>query len=166
MFPQAATVDPDRLIALLPLAEPTGTRHVGANDVDNIEAFAAALARQDYMGDTGWSRAAAVAQLRAALLLLEAQVPAAVRPRLLVATGSLALMAGYLSFQADDHDAARRLWAVGLDLAHDSGDPRGADLTVYLLYDMGLQAVELDRPDEALRFVQLGHTSLPRGHSR
>ncbi|MGH3832720.1 MAG: hypothetical protein ACRDRS_20160, partial [Pseudonocardiaceae bacterium] len=54
------------------------------------------------------------------------------------------------------HDAARRLWLIGLDLARAAEHPQAGDLTVYLLADMALQAVRLGRADEALRLVHLG----------
>ncbi len=152
-----AGVDVARLIALLPQAEPTGTRHVGAADVEAIEQATAAFSRQDHAHGSGLICHAAVAQLRVVLPLLDAQVNPEVRPQLLIATARLAMQAGWMSFDAKRHDAARRLWMIGLGLARDAADhPLGSDLTVYLLFDMALQAVHLQRPDEALRLVQIG----------
>ena len=150
-------LDIDRLTALLPHTEPTGTRHVGAADVEAIEQATIAFRRQDFAHGSGLARDTAVAHLRATLPLLNAQTRPEVRPRLLIATAHLALMAGYMSFDVKQHDAARRLWLIGLDLTRAAEDPRGSDLTVYLLYDMALQAVHLGRPVEALRLVHLGH---------
>ncbi|MGH3833958.1 MAG: helix-turn-helix domain-containing protein, partial [Pseudonocardiaceae bacterium] len=153
-----AGLDIDRLTALLPQSEPTGTRHVGAADVEAIEQATTAFVRRDFAQGSGMVRDAAVTQLRVTLPLLSAQTGPEVRPRLLLATAHLALMAGYTSFDVNQHDAARRLWMIGLNIARAADHPRGSDLTGYLLYDMALQAVQLGRPKEALRLVYLGHT--------
>jgi len=62
-----------------------------------------------------------------------------------------------------DHDGARRLWLIGLELARETDDPRGPDLTVCTLMDMTAQALSLGRPDEATRLVQLGHATVGNG---
>ncbi|MGH4008637.1 MAG: helix-turn-helix domain-containing protein [Pseudonocardiaceae bacterium] len=154
-----AGLDIDRLTALLPYADPTGIRHVGASDVAVIEQATAAFIRQDFATGSGPIRDVAVAQLRSVLPLLGAEVAPELRSRLSVATAHLAMQAGWMSFEVNQHEAARRLWMIGLDVARNSGDPRGSDLTGYLLYDMALQAVHLGRPDEALDLVQLGHAT-------
>jgi len=155
----AAGLDIGRLTALLPHAEPTGSRHIGLADVKAIEQATATFRRQDFIQGSGLSQAAVVAQLQSVLPLLDTQTRPEVRPRLLVATADLALQAGYMSFEVMKHDAARRLWLIGLEIARATENPCGGDLTVYLLYDMALQAVHLGRPAEALRLVHLGHAT-------
>ncbi|MGH3908536.1 MAG: hypothetical protein ACRDTE_30770 [Pseudonocardiaceae bacterium] len=98
------------------------------------------------------------------LPLQDAQVAPEVRPRLMLATADLATQAGWLSFVGNDHDAARRLWMIALDLARTADHPLGADLTVYLLADMVLQAVKLHRPDEALHLARVGHSAAVGPH--
>ncbi len=159
-----AGVDIPRLLALLPEAEPTGTRHVGVADVEAIEAATAVFSAQDFAQGSGLARDTAVAQLRSTLPLLGAQTRPEVRTRLYLATARLATQAGWMSFDVTQHDAARRLWVIGLNLARVTGDPWGSDLTVYLLADLALQAVHLDRPQEALRLVHLGHTAAVSAH--
>jgi transcriptional regulator with XRE-family HTH domain len=147
-----------RVLALLPQAEPTGTRHVGASDIDVIEELTASFARQDFAHGSGPIRDGAVAQLSTVLPLLDAQASAEVRSRLLVATARLAMMTGWMSFQVRRHADARQLWLVGLEVARDArdaGHPLGSDLTAYLLFDMALQAVHLGRPEEALRLIKI-----------
>lgn len=128
-----AGVDVDRLTALLPAAEPTGARHVGASDVEVIEQSTAAFVRQDFVTGAGPIRDLAVAQLRATLPLLGAEMTPEVRPRLYLATACLATQAGWMSFQVNQHDAARRLWLIALDIARDADHPLGADHTVFVL---------------------------------
>lgn len=147
----------DRLIALLPHAEPTGTRHIGLADVEAIERATAEFVRHDFAQGGGLHRDAAVAQLHATLPLLGAQINPEIRPRLYLAAARLATQAGWMSFDVTQHDAARRLWVIGVDIARHAEDPRSADLAVYVLYDMALQAVHLGRPEEALRLIHLGH---------
>ncbi|MGH3871555.1 MAG: hypothetical protein ACRDSR_08600 [Pseudonocardiaceae bacterium] len=157
-------LDIDRLIALLPQADPTGTRHIGVADVETIEQATAAFVRQDFAHGSGIARDAAVAHLHATLPLLGAQVSSELRPRLLLATGRLAMQAGWMSFDVEQDDAARRLWMIALDIARAADHPQSSDLTVYVLYDMALQALHLGRPDEALRLVYLGHAVATGSH--
>ncbi|MGH3772590.1 MAG: hypothetical protein ACRDRW_14540 [Pseudonocardiaceae bacterium] len=105
-----------------------------------------------------------MAQLRATLPLLRAKVTTEVRPRLLVATAHLALQGGWMSFDSNRHDAARRLWMIGLSVAREADHPQGTDLGVYLLHDLAQQAVHLGRPREALSLVHLGHITAVSSH--
>ncbi len=43
-----------------------------------------------------------------------------------------------LSFEVNQHDAARRLWMIALDIARAADHPLGTDQTVFVLYDMAL----------------------------
>ncbi|MGH3871103.1 MAG: helix-turn-helix domain-containing protein [Pseudonocardiaceae bacterium] len=159
-----AGLDVDRLTALLPHADPTGTRHVGASDVAVIEQATAAFVSQDFATGAGPIRDLAVAQLRSVLPLLGAQMAPEVRPGLYLATARLATQAGWLSFEVNQHDAARRLWMIALDVAREADHPQGSDLIVFVLYDMALQAVDLGRPQEALRLVHLAHAATTGTH--
>ncbi|MDQ2792143.1 MAG: helix-turn-helix domain-containing protein [Actinomycetota bacterium] len=159
-----AALDIDRLTALLPHADPTGARHVGASDVAVIEQSTAAFSSQDFATGAGPVRDVAVAQLRAVLPLLGAQMTPEVRPRLYLATARLATQAGWMSFQVNQHEAARQLWMIALDITRDADHPLSTDQTVFVLYDMALQAVALGRPDEALRLAHLGHAAAAGSH--
>jgi transcriptional regulator with XRE-family HTH domain len=160
----AAGLDIDRLIALLPHTDPTGIRHVGGSDVEVIEQATAAFVHQDFATGAGPVRELAVAQLRATLPLLGAQIPPEMRPRLYLATARLATQAGWMSFEVHQHEAARQLWVIALNVARDADHPLGTDHTVFVLYDMALQAVHLDRPDEARRLVHLAHAATAGAH--
>lgn len=155
----AAGLDIDRLRALLPQAEPTGNRQIGIADVEVIEQLTATFRSQDFAGSSGLARDAAVAQVSATLPLLGAQIAPELQPRLLLAAADLAAQAGWMSFTANQHEAARRLWMIGLDLARSTDHPQGTDLTVYLLGEMVLQAVHLGRPKEAVHLVRIGDTA-------
>jgi transcriptional regulator with XRE-family HTH domain len=159
-----AGLDIDRLTALLPHADPTGTRRVGIADVETIEQATAAFVRQDFAYGGGIARDTAVAHLRATLPLLNAKVTPEVKPQLYLATARLATQAGWMSFEVNQHDAARRLWMIALNVGRAADHPFGTDQTVFVLYDLALQAVHLGRPNEALRLVHLGHAAAAGPH--
>jgi hypothetical protein len=160
-----AGLDLDRLAALWPQADPTGTRRIGAADVEAIEQTTTVFVRQDFATGSAMVREAAVAHLHATLPLLRAEVSSELRPRLFLAIARLATQAGWMSFDVNQHDAARRLWLITLNVTRAAGHPLSADQTVFVLYNMAIQAVRLDRPDEALRLVHLGHAAATGPHS-
>ncbi len=149
-------LDTDRLATLLGL-RPAGSRRLGATDITAIEQVTAAFRGSDFAHGGGLCRDAAVAQLRSVLPLLDAQASPEVRNRLQVAIADLAKLSGWLSYDIEQHDVARRLWLLALDLARDADDPRAPDITIDVLARMAQQAVHLRRPDEAQRLVRLGY---------
>jgi hypothetical protein len=90
-----------------------------------IEQATAAFSNQDFATGSGPVRDVAVAQLRSVLPLLDAQMAPEVRPRLYLATARLVTQAGWMSFQVNQDEAARRLWMIALDIARDT-DPTAA----------------------------------------
>jgi transcriptional regulator with XRE-family HTH domain len=147
----------ERLEALLPVrSDPPPPRRIGAADVEVIQETTAAFRLSDYRHGGGLSRAAAVAQLGYVLTLQDAECSDQVRAHLLLATADLAMAAAWMTYDVEQHEAARRLWMIALDTARQADHPRSADLTVILLLDLAHQALHLGRPDEAMRLVQLG----------
>ncbi|TVT25759.1 XRE family transcriptional regulator [Amycolatopsis rhizosphaerae] len=156
-----------RLGSLLPdQAEPVSRPRIGAADVDAIEAITDGFRRSDFANGGGLCRAAAIAQLHQVRQLDDAICTAEVRLRLLIATAELASMAGWMAYDVDDHDAARRLWTFALDTGRRAEDhPRSTDLTVDVLLDLAHQALHLDHPADALRLTQLASaTAANRKH--
>jgi hypothetical protein len=129
-----------------------------------IEQATATFSSQDFATGSGPVRDLAVAQLRSVLPLLDAQMAPEVQPRLYLATTRLATQAGWMSFQVNQDEAARRLWMIALDITRDTDHPLSTDQTVFVLYDMAQQAVALGRPEEALRLVHLGHAAAAGSH--
>lgn len=160
----AAGLDTGRLLALLPQAEPTGTRHIGEADVTAVEQFTTTFRSQDFAHGSGPVRDAAVSQLRTVLPLLDAQIPGELRPRLMLAAADLAAQAGWMSFDVRHDDAARRLWMIALNLARNTDHPLSADLTADLLSLMTLQAVHLRRPGEARDLTQVAEAATVGTH--
>ncbi|WP_248811960.1 helix-turn-helix domain-containing protein [Frankia sp. AgPm24] len=165
-----------RLGSLLPGdITPASRPRIGAADVDVIEAITDGFRRADFAHGGGLYRAAAVTQLHQVRRLEDSSCTPQVRDRLLIALADLASMAGWMAYDVDDHDAARRLWTYALDTARRADDhPRAPDLTVDLLLDLAHQALHLHsldpvahaaRADEALRLVQLASaTAANRRH--
>ncbi|MGW4071633.1 XRE family transcriptional regulator, partial [Nocardia grenadensis] len=83
-----------------------------------------------------------------------------------LATAELASMAGWLAYDIEDHNAARRLWTYALHTAQRADDdPRSTDLMVVILLDMAHQALHLRQPKDALAFCRLAAaTSTSRRH--
>jgi hypothetical protein len=144
----------DRLIPRLDADEPP--RQVGAADVDAIERTSDALRRCDFAHGGGLARSATIAQLRSVLRLREVAASAAIRVRLDIAAADLAMLAAWCSYDVEQHDQARHLWIVALNLCRHTVHPRAADLAVNILLDMAHQSLHLRRPDEALRLIGLG----------
>lgn len=166
----------DLLGSLLPDQVETVTRpRIGAADVDAIEAITDGFRRSNFAHGGGLCRAAAIAQLHQVRRLEDAVCTPQVRTRLLVATAELAGLAGWMAYDIEDHDTARRLWTYALDTARRAEDhPRAPDLGVTALLNMAHQALHLhslnpvrnaDRAHEALRLVQLASaTATNRSH--
>ncbi|MCA1671239.1 MAG: hypothetical protein LC799_03215, partial [Actinobacteria bacterium] len=144
----------DRLIPRLDADEPP--RQVGAADVDAIERTIEALRRCDFAHGGGLARAAAIAQLRSVLRLRAAAATPAIRVRLDIAAADLAMLTAWCSYDVEQHDDARRLWIVALELCQHTDHPRAPDLAVDVLLDMAHQFLHLERPDEALRLAGFG----------
>ncbi|WP_174186464.1 helix-turn-helix domain-containing protein [Nocardia barduliensis] len=141
-------------------AVPSSRTHIGAADIDAIEAITDGFRRWDLAHGGGLCRSAALTQLQQVRALRSATCPDDLRPRLLIATAELASMAGWLAYDVEDHDAARKLWTYALDAAHQGEDhPRSTDLTVSVLLDMAHQSLHLGRPDEALKVAQLAQAT-------
>ncbi|MEU6585911.1 helix-turn-helix domain-containing protein [Nocardia sp. NPDC046763] len=147
----------DRLLSFLPAhTDPITRPRIGAADVDAIEAISDGFRRWDLAHGGGLCRTAALSQLHQVVALDDAVCAPQVRGRLQVATAELASMAGWLAYDVEDHDTARRLWTYGLGTAQRADDhPRSSDLMVVILLDMAHQALHLHKPKDALAFAQL-----------
>jgi transcriptional regulator with XRE-family HTH domain len=151
----------ERLDALLPVrAEPVRRLHIGNADVAAIEVITDGFRRSDFASGGGVCRAAAIAQLHQVRQLEKASCTDTVRTRLLMATADLAMMVGWMSYDVDEHGAARRAWAFALKTAWRArSHERSTDLAVDVLLDAAHQALHRRRPKEALRLVQLAENT-------
>lgn len=157
----------ERLAEVLPnRLDHTSRLRLGNADIDAIEAVSDGFRRWDLAHGGGLCRSAALGQLHQVAALDDVLCTPYVRARLQVATAELASMAGWLAYDIEDHDAARRLWTYALHTAQRADDtPRATDLMVVILLDMAHQALHLRQPKNALAFCRLAAaTSASRRH--
>ncbi|WP_051175245.1 HsdM family class I SAM-dependent methyltransferase [Nocardia exalbida] len=109
----------DRLGSILPdRLEPVTRPHIGSADIDAIEAITEGFRRWDLAHGGGLCRTAALTQLHQVRALEGAACTTDVRTRLWIATADLASMAGWLAYDIEEHDSARKLWTYALQTAH------------------------------------------------
>lgn len=157
----------ERLAHVLPGRLNSVTRpRIGDADIDAIEAISDGFRRWDLAHGGGLCRSAALSQLHQIAALDEGVCSPNVRARLQLATAELASMAGWLAYDIEDHNAARRLWTYALHTAQCAdGNLRSTDLMVIILLDMAHQALHLRQPKDAFAFCRLAAaTSTGRRH--
>ncbi len=145
LFGSSMAGDVERVRALLPTGTtPVARPRIGAADVESVRAITDGFRRSAYANGGGLGRAGALAYLHEVQALGDAVATPAVRTELDLAVAELANVAGWMVYDVDDHDGARRLWTYTIDAARRAaGDPRAADLTVTVLLDMAHQALYL-----------------------
>ncbi len=144
----AAVAGPVALGELLVPTWPTSVPSVvGMTQVAEVRTAAEAFAGWDARYGGGLLREAVVAQLRHYAELLNARCCEAVRGELLTAVGSFAEMAGYMAYDSDAHDDARRMYHFALSCAEEAGDWH---LRAQVLCSMAEQASWCGDPDAGL----------------
>lgn len=105
------------------LAQATGRRHVGMNDVARLRAVRAHLKGIDnaYGGGTAFPMAAMFLRHNVTPLL-DSSYSEATGSQLLAAVAELGLDAGWMAYDAGDHALARRYMTQALRLSHAAGD--------------------------------------------
>lgn len=124
---------------------------VGMADVKRLERAAARLHNldQQHGGDTLWQ--AALAQADDGMQLLEyGRYTDAVGHQLLVATGQLHICAGWLAFDAGQHEVAQRCFTDALAMSRQANHPQ---IETRALANLALQSNALSRPREAMRYA-------------
>lgn len=124
---------------------------VGMVDVKRLQRSAARLHSldQQHGGDTLWQ--AALVQAHEGVQLLEyGSYTDTVGQRLLTATGQLQICAGWLAFDAGQHEVARSCFGEALAMSRQAND---AQIETRALADLAMQSNALSRPREALRYA-------------
>jgi hypothetical protein len=119
---------------------------VGMGDVERIHGASAAFRDLDFTRGGGFALTGAMAQLRWATRLLDAQHPERLKAPLFGAVGGMANTVGFAAFDAGRLDAAKRALNVGLACADEADDP---GLRASILVDLASVALWTDRPQEA-----------------
>jgi len=124
---------------------------VGMADVQRLHRSAARLhlLDQQHGGDTLWQ--AALAQAHDGMQLLEyGSYTDTVGQHLLIATGQLQICAGWLAFDAGQHDVARTCFTDAFAMGRQATD---AQIETRALANLALQSNALSRPREAMRYA-------------
>ena len=146
------TLSSGPVAALLEGSEPTPIPdRVGATEIEQIRSAARVFESWDFTYGGGLAREVVLAQLRWSAGLLEAICPARLRPELHSAVGDLADVAGYMAFDADAHEDARRVFGFALACAEQAEDWH---LRAQVLSSMASQAIGTGRPDEGLTLAE------------
>jgi hypothetical protein len=96
-----------------------------------------------------------VAELRSVLALRHASCTSAVRERLMMATAELGKVAAWISYDAERHNDARRLWMIALSIAHQAAHLTIAELTAMQGHAEYTVALATADPKHAARAVPL-----------
>ncbi|MCP2163918.1 XRE family transcriptional regulator [Goodfellowiella coeruleoviolacea] len=124
---------------------------VGAVEVDQVNALARQFAAWDHAHGGGLVWQAVSAQLSWSASLLSARCPARLRPALFAAVGYFGNVAGFMAFDAYQHDRARRIFRFSLSCAEEAADWH---LRAKILSDMARQEMWCGDPDTALTHVE------------
>jgi hypothetical protein len=146
-----------RLASQVPMVVDRSPRRVALGDVQHVEATTAAFRDWDNLFGGGLSRGAVVAQLRGVVRMHEASVTPDVRTALHRATADLGSLAAWMTYDVEDHHAARPLWMLALRSAKQADD---TELLAEVLGNLAHQSLHLGRPDEALRLVKIARTAV------
>ncbi|WP_432829328.1 hypothetical protein [Dactylosporangium sp. CA-092794] len=124
---------------------------VGRAQIQELQQGAARLYALDYQhgGDTLWLAARAMAA-DAHLMLEQGSYTDEIERSLLSAIGRLHLCAGWLAFDAGQHDDARICYNEALSVAHQATDP---DVEAHAFANLAFQSNILGKPREGLRFA-------------
>jgi transcriptional regulator with XRE-family HTH domain len=127
-------------------------RRVGRRDVADLQrAISDARALDQRLGGDGLHHLAAL-QVRHARELLDVGSYADEVGRVLHATlGEACILAGWLAFDAFRHDVARGYYAEAVTAAQVAGDEL---VTAHVFANMSMQALQRDRPREAVMLAQ------------
>lgn len=156
LFTGAALVKPiEQGVIASPGQDPqtlSATR-VNVADCEQIESAAHVFRQWDNASGGGLRRKPVVAQLSAVSEVLRGSFDTPlVRQRAFLAAADLAQLAGWMSYDSGLHSSAQRYFALGLDLARESGDRlQGARM----LYCMARQMLEVGRATDALDLLEL-----------
>ncbi len=149
-------LDIDRLTRLLPTDPGTDQpRQIGTADIEALQRLTDHLRQDAARRGGGTLRAGAEGQLKHVLTLRDATRSDSLRSLLGLAIADFASVTGWMAYDTEDHDAARRLWLIALASARDTDHPLTADITACVYLDLAHQELHVDRPDDALRMVKL-----------
>ncbi|MFI1408900.1 Tat pathway signal protein [Streptomyces sp. NPDC020707] len=131
---------------------------VTVQDVEDVREMAAIFSRRDQKRGGRAGRTALVAYLRTDVAdLLSGRFPSEdIRRGMTSAAAELAYLAGWTAFDGGEHPLAQRWLTIATNLAEEAGD---APLAGHVLRAMAHQAVDLGKPQEAVRLAEASLSS-------
>ncbi|MFB7918573.1 Tat pathway signal protein [Streptomyces sp. NPDC056061] len=131
---------------------------VTAPDVESVREMAAFFSRRDQKRGGRAGRTALVAYLRSEVteLLNGRFLSEDIRRGMTSAAAELAYLAGWTAFDGGEHPLAQRWLTIATKLAEEAGD---APLAGHVLRAMAHQAVDLGKPQEAVRLAEASLSS-------
>ncbi|OEJ56718.1 Tat pathway signal protein [Streptomyces agglomeratus] len=131
---------------------------VTSQDVEDVREMAAIFSRRDQKRGGRAGRTALVAYLRTDVAeLLSGRFPTEeIRRSMTSAAAELAYLAGWTAFDGGEHSLAQRWLTIATKLAEEAAD---APLAGHVLRAMAHQAVDLGKPQEAVRFAEASLSS-------
>ncbi|MFJ1767979.1 XRE family transcriptional regulator [Amycolatopsis sp. NPDC088138] len=134
-------------------------KRIGWTDVDHVRATTRAVAMSENLFGGGLSCEAAIAQLRWAGRLVEAQAAHSVRSAMFEAVGNLSSVVAYSAFDIANYDAADRCFRFALWCA-DQGNSWA--LRANTLAEMSRKAAYLGNFDDALSLIEFAQVRSDR----
>lgn len=131
---------------------------VTAEDVEDVREMAAIFSRRDQKRGGRTGRTALVAYLRTEVseLLNSRFLTEDIRRGMTSTAAELAYLAGWTAFDGGEHPLAQRWLTIATNLAEEAGD---GSLAGHALRAMAHQAVDLGRPQEAVRLAEASLSS-------
>lgn len=152
-----AAVTPVAAHPLANLISPTHTpapNTVDLREINGVRTMSRTYTAWDHEFGSGFVRDAATAHLRYVIGLLDANCPEKLRDELYDAVGSFAHTAGFIAFDAYDHDTARRLFEVAQGCAEERGHENWL-LRAKVLSSRARQEIWVGNADEGLTLAEL-----------
>jgi transcriptional regulator with XRE-family HTH domain len=131
----------------------TDTTRVGPDDLEEISQAATAFSSWDHTYGGAGVRAAVTAHLRWAVSLLDRTIPSDLRADTFTAVARLAMVCGFMAFDAYAHDEARRMFAFATRAAEEANDWQ---LRAKILSHRSRQEIWCGDPEAGLTFAELG----------
>ncbi|MFY7069424.1 helix-turn-helix domain-containing protein [Nocardiopsis changdeensis] len=130
----------------------TDTTRVTPGELDEVHQAAAVFSSWDHTYGGAGVRAAVTAHLRWAVSLLDRTIPSALREDTFSAVARLAMVCGFMAFDAYAHDEARRMFTFATRAAEEANDWH---LRAKVLSHRSRQEIWCGDPEAGLTFAEL-----------
>ncbi|GAA3746704.1 hypothetical protein GCM10022402_27780 [Salinactinospora qingdaonensis] len=133
---------------------PRGSKAIGEEELQRIEATSAALRHWDDRWRLGIRRKAVLGQLAEVSEIAEEVRSPTDQARLFLVMGELSKISGAMAYDEGEHSAAQKYYTLSLRAFHQAG-PEHRLYGVGVLADLARQMLDLQRPQEALELSRI-----------